>query len=94
MAGADMPEGLTIDGTSFVPQLQGKQGDPRDWVYSQMGDRAWIRTKRWKLYMDGRLYDMKNDTMEKQPIDPEDDSQESSAIRKRLQATLDDLRES
>jgi arylsulfatase A len=94
VAGADMPEGRTIDGRSFVPQLQGKQGDPRDWVYSQMGDRAWIRTKRWKLYIDGRLYDMENDPMEKDPITPENDSEESSAMRQKLQATLDALRES
>lgn len=32
IAGAKLPE-VELDGRSFLPQLQGKKGNPRDWIY-------------------------------------------------------------
>lgn len=94
LAGAELPKEVTIDGRSFAPQLQGKKGNPRDWIYTEWKGKAWIRTKQWKLYSDGRLYDMKNDSLEEQPIYPDDDSDKTSPIRKKLQTNLDNLRKS
>jgi hypothetical protein len=39
------------------------------------------RGKRWRLYIDGRLYDRKNDPLEKSPILASDDTNETAAIR-------------
>ena len=47
---------------------------------------AWARNKHYKLYRDGRFYDVLNDVREKKPLG---ESEELNAIRKSLQAALD-----
>src|SRR5260221_4635594 len=37
LAGVQPPQGFTIDGRSFAPQLAGKKGSPREWIYVQLG---------------------------------------------------------
>jgi arylsulfatase A len=91
LAGTKVPD-VTIDGRSFAPQLRGKKGNPRDWAYCQWQGKAWVRTKKWKLYRDGRLYDAAKDPLEKSPILPGNDTAGSSAVRKKLQMVLDDLK--
>lgn len=83
-----------IDGVSFLPQLQGKKGSPRPWIYSWYDPRPghdkerWTRTQRyvfdheWKLYDTGRLVRWSVDPDEKRDM-------EDAAVRKRLQAVLD-----
>ncbi len=91
LAGAPLPAGVVIDGRSFAPQLQGRVGNPRKWAYCQWRGKAWIRTQRWKLYSDGRLYDMKNDPDEKSPLSPATEPPEAAAVRRMLQAELEKL---
>lgn len=81
------------DGRSFLPQLRGEKGHPRDWIYSWYDPRPghdkerWTRTERfvfdhrWKLYEDGRLYDWAADPRETKPV-------ENAPARKRLGAVL------
>ena len=64
-----------LDGRSFLPQLKGQKGRPREWVYIYYCPRPerskpvfFIRDQRWKLYGDGRFYDIKNDVLEKTPL--------------------------
>ena len=62
LAGAELPEDRPIDGRSFAFLLQGQPGEPRDWIFSYLGDRRILRTKRWLLednspHHYGRLYD-------------------------------------
>ncbi|MFH1924254.1 MAG: sulfatase-like hydrolase/transferase [Planctomycetota bacterium] len=62
LAGADLPNDRPIDGRSFAFLLEGKPGEPRDWIFSYLGDRRILRTKRWLLednspHHYGRLYD-------------------------------------
>jgi arylsulfatase A len=80
------------DGVSFLPQLHGKKGTPRDTIFVYYWPRPekgkplrFVRDKRWKLYGDGRLIDVKNDILEKSPVT----SVEAAAIREKLQAALD-----
>jgi arylsulfatase A len=59
---AELPEDLVIDGRSFAPILRGEKTDVRDWIFSYLGDRRVLRTKRWLLennapYRYGTLYD-------------------------------------
>lgn len=82
-----------LDGVSFLPQLQGRPGRPRPWIYSWYDPRPgadkenWTRTQRcvfdhqWKLYDDGRLYHWARDPRETTPV-------ENPAVRARLQAVL------
>jgi len=64
-----------LDGHSFLPQLQGQMGKPREWMFCYYNPRPertkpdrFVRDQRWKLYGDGRFYDVEHDDMEQQPI--------------------------
>ena len=62
LAGASLPPDHPIDGHSIVPILRGEKTDVRPWVFSYLGDRRVLRTKRWLLennapYQFGTLYD-------------------------------------
>jgi len=92
LAGAAVPQDRPIDGVSFAPQLFGKKGQPREWAYNQWRGKAWVRTHRWKLYRDGRLFDMDADPREKHPVKPGEGSDEADAARRRLRAVLARLR--
>jgi arylsulfatase A len=94
-AGVEVPEKLNVDGRSFLPQLLGKQGTPRDWIYiwySRTGnaDRAKVfaRDQRYKLYRTGMFYDVSQDALEKRPLNVEtlgDDVKQTHAmLRKAL----------
>jgi arylsulfatase A len=82
-----------IDGRSFLPQLRGRKGQPREWIYTWYDPRPghdkerWTRTeryvfdRRWKLYEDGRLYDWAADPRETKTV-------EDAEVRRRLGAVL------
>jgi len=62
LCGAELPTGHPIDGHSIAPILRGEVTDVRDWVFSYLGDRRVLRTKRFLLeynapYHFGTLYD-------------------------------------
>lgn len=93
-AGADLPEQMIVrgrkvpavyDGKSFLPQVTGQAGEPREWVYVYYNregggleggaDGQWARTQRYKLYGKGgveqsnNFYDVLNDPAESRPLD-------------------------
>ena len=66
---------MKIDGHSFLPQLRGKTGNPREWTYcwysrngGMKGDE-YARTQRYKLHRDGRFIDVAADPLEVNPLD-------------------------
>ncbi len=93
-AGVTPPEDYLMDGRSFLPQLKGEKGNPRDWVFFHFDPQAegpegprfarFIRDHRWKLYEDGRLYDLNVDPDEESAFDPDNDSEEGAETRDRL----------
>jgi len=99
--GASLPKNVTIDGRSFLAQLRGEKGNPRDWIfcwYQRNPDATlyrFARDQRWKLYGDGdyeragNLYDVENDSLEQTPVSPGDPQAEEA--RARLQAVLDSM---
>ncbi len=96
MTGASPPEDMIIDGRSFLPQLRGQKGDPRDWIFchydSRWGGRKmqrFVRDKRWKLYVTSNLYDVRADVLEQNPNPA---GPEAAAAGKRLQTVLDSVR--
>ena len=80
------------DGRSFLAQLHGEKGEPRETIFVYYWPRPekgaplrFVRNQRWKLYGDGRLIDVQNDVLEKTPVK----RPESNAIRQTLQAAMD-----
>ena len=98
--GIKFPENYIIDGKSFYPQLLGEDGDPRDWIFFHFdaGGRnkrpiqRFLRNHSWKLYEDGRMFDMKSDLNEKNAYLPENDSDESKENRNILEPIFGDLK--
>jgi arylsulfatase A len=93
-AGASLPEGLKIDGRSFWPQLRGEKGNPRDWRYCWYAPRdafegEFAATRDFKLYRNGRFYDLRNDLEEQSPLKVASLEGESAAAAKVLQGALD-----
>ena len=91
-AGAPAP--TKTDGRSFLPQLQGKAGQPRDWIYMYYCPRPekskpvrFVRNRRWKLYGDGRFYDVAADPLEKK-IAKTPAGSDAAAAKKQLTAAL------
>ena len=99
-AGIEYPENYIVDGRSFYPQLTGEDGSPRDWIFFHFdaGGRnkrpiqRFIRNHSWKLYEDGRMYNMTNDLNEEIPILPEKDTEESKSNRKVLEPLFGELK--
>ncbi|MHC4400649.1 MAG: sulfatase-like hydrolase/transferase [Planctomycetota bacterium] len=91
LGGAPLPDGVALDGQSFAARLQGRPGKARRWAYSEQGGKCWVRTQRWKLYNDGRLFDMEADPAEKKPVPEEGRSAEAAAAHEKLQAALKSL---
>jgi len=92
ITGASLPAGEVLDGVSFAPQLRGGKGSPREWIYCYndpvpglTNPSIFARDQRWKLYSDGRLYDISNDVLEQHPI-PGD-----TPARRKLQAAIDSM---
>ncbi len=98
-ANISVPTSLDIDGRSFLPQLQGKAGEPRQWVYnwyarSGKAEEASVfaRNQRYKLYDAGLFYEVPNDYMEERPLSIEQLTPEIRAVHDTLKQVLDHYR--
>ncbi|MDX1565402.1 MAG: sulfatase-like hydrolase/transferase, partial [Phycisphaeraceae bacterium] len=98
LGGAELPKDRIIDGRSFLPQLKGEKGNRRDWVfcwYERNGRRnsgkvkRFARTQTYKLYHDGRFYNIPADELEKQNLKPGQIDTEAKEVRAKLQAVIE-----
>lgn len=93
--GAEVPG--TVDGVSFLPQLRGETGTPRQWLYTwysprqktDMTVKECVFDHRYKLYRTGELHDLTVDPDEKQPLAGDAAPEQ----RARLQAVLDQFKD-
>jgi len=96
-AGVRPPSGLPLDGRTFLPQVLGAEGQPREWVYSwysprqsaNMTVREFAFNQRYKLYRNGEFFDLSKDLEEKQPLTVASLTGEAAAAAKLLQGALD-----
>jgi len=66
-----------VDGVSFLPQLKGEKGTPREWIYtwyspmhgSNNTTKEWALDHGYKLYGDGRFFDLSKDPCEEKPLE-------------------------
>ncbi len=86
------------DGISFLPQLKGEKGKPRDYMFCHYDPRwgnftkqrgRFARDQVYKLYMDGRMYHVPGDVLEKQQLNPKDLN--SARARERLKQVLNSM---
>ncbi len=103
-AGLTIPNRADLDGVSFWDSLEGRLGQPREWLYTYYFPRpradsfsnpadhpevAYARDKQYKLYHSGELFDVSVDPHELYPL-PDDDAA-SRDNRAKLQAVLDSM---
>lgn len=76
LAAVPVPHDRVIDGRSFVPVLTGAGEGAREWVFTDFRPRfpntpevTYIRDRRFKLYADGRFFDVEADLFEAAPLD-------------------------
>ena len=83
-----------IDGISFAPQLFGlprNSRKSRSFAFSERrGGKAWVRTKQYKLYSDGKFFDVKNDVMEKKPL--KDSAGRTAEVRRNLEKAFSEIK--
>ena len=73
-AGVKLGENDPTDGHSFFPQLKGQPGTPREWVfchyepYWNKSSGQFVRNGDFKLYRDGRLFNVPGDLAEEKDL--------------------------
>lgn len=89
-------DSLDLDGHSFLPQLQGKKGVPREWIYSwysRSGElskaRVFARNHRYKLYDSGEFYEVPEDYDELNPLDTANLDSDAKLIHQQLSEVLE-----
>ena len=84
-----------LDGRSFLPQLKGEKGNPRDFVYcfyirnkyDYEKAKVFARNQQYKLYKKGTFFNITDDVDEKNPLKKLTD--EEKAIKAELQKVID-----
>ena len=82
-----------IDGRSFLPQIRGETGKPREWqlnhyqpYWGNFKGEQYARNQEYKLYRDGRYYYIPNDLKEENSLAVE--SKQGEEERKKLNNVL------
>jgi len=103
IANTSVPDNFHTDGQSFLPILEGKTANRRDWAYMSYNPKPglgkdnfypaeFVLNAEYKLYGDGRFYNTKNDVLEKDSIAKEQLTSEAKKIKERFQVIIDSLK--
>jgi arylsulfatase A len=97
-AAVNIPGEWKIDGRSFLPQLRGEKGNPREWIYCWYAPRGrmvgeFAASARYKLYRTGQFYDLAHDAEEKRVLTVAGLEGDASAAAKLLQSVLDQYKD-
>jgi arylsulfatase A-like enzyme len=92
ITGAPLPE-EELHGRSFLPQLAGEPGNPREWVHIQdKGQRA-VRNREFILTHKGEFRPVTDLSSDPAPAIERELTEKEQAARKSLQAAFDELRD-
>ena len=80
-----------IDGQSFLPQLQGKNGKEREWIFVELGNKWYVRNAKWKLTRENELFDMGNAPFSEKLVVNYTNNKDASAAYAALKTVLDKL---
>lgn len=90
-AGIKLGKGDPSDGVSFLPQVQGQKGNPRDWVFCHyqpywggFTGSQFVRNQKYKLYHDGRLFNVPMDLKESSPLKESDEKEALESVFKQM----------
>ena len=86
LAGGTAPTGL--DGVSLADRLRGGDASQRKWAFASRRGSRWVRSQRWKLYDDGRLFDLGSGRAETGVVALSDPSPAARKARAQLESAL------
>lgn len=93
VAGASLPTGVHLDGQATLLAGAHEAAAERRWAFSEHDGKSFVRTRRWKLYDDGRFIDAKEDPDELRPLARQDLSPAAARALDELEAALDGMSE-
>ncbi len=96
-AGVEVPD--NVDGVSFLPQVRGEKGTPRQWLYSWYSPRLkadaavqeFAFNHQFKLYRTGEFFNLVSDPEEKRPLQLNGLDEAAAAAASKLQAALNEF---
>jgi len=91
LANAKLPEKTIIDGHSFLSQIRGEKGKPRESVFIELARKWYVLEHGWKLTQDGELFDMSGAPWAETLVAADTKDPAAISARKRLQTTLGQL---
>ena len=98
VAGTSIPDGFIADGRSFYKQLLNKKTKTREWVFCHYEPRwktdikeTWVHDKNWKLYRDGRFFNIQDDPEESEPIPEADLTLKMQKVKKEFNEVLEGM---
>jgi len=91
ISGVALPKDKAFDGRSFLPQLRGEKGQPRDWIFIELARNWYVRENGWKLNQAAELFDMSGAPFTEPLVPVENQSPAAAAARARLQSVLTQL---
>jgi arylsulfatase A len=97
VAHVPLPANIPFDGRSFLPQLRGERGQPREWIYSWYSPRQnnnktiseFAFNRDFKLYRSGAFYDLRTDREEEHALKVTELKGEAASAAAQLQQALD-----
>ncbi len=100
LAGTQIPKDWQHDGVSFAPQFKDQSGTKRDLAFFWYDPRPGWDKKRYsrhifaldhnyKLFSDGRFFDIRGEGVREVALDPDELSAEAKAARTKLQRVID-----
>lgn len=94
-AGVEIAADAPLDGRSFLPQVRGEPGRSREWIYAWYGPDGGATPRAefafdtaFKLYADGRFYDIAADEDEQRPLARESLAPPAAAALDKLTGAL------
>ncbi len=94
-ASIPIPVGREVDGQSFLPQVLGNPSQAKEYIYmyykpewGKFSNGVFVRDQKYKLYGDGRFYDVENDVLEQNPLHQNILEGEALTARNRFQQAL------
>ena len=91
LAGAKLPANKVIDGRSFLPQVRGEAGKPRDWIFVELARNWYVADQKWKLTEKSELFDLSDAPFAEKLVPADTKDPAAIAARQHLQAALDQL---
>jgi arylsulfatase A len=102
LSGAKIPDCWHLDGQSFAPQLLGKPNKPREWCFFWYDPRpGWDKSRfnrhifaldhNYKLFSDGRFYEIKGNGVRQVKLDINQLPLEAEQSRQKLQMAINQM---